>query len=90
MVDHHSRRCLGERLRHLIAGTITNLEFDDTMIDEWEGSADRGVFEVSYQAWRLYDDFVVHPIQISPHGRREIARWIISTQVSSTNGLVQP
>ena len=34
MVDHHARRRLSERLRHLVAGTVTNLDFDDSVIDE--------------------------------------------------------
>ena len=77
MVGTQARRRLGEGLRHLVASTLTNLDFDDTLSDEWEESLDRGVSEVGYAAWLLYDDFVVHPLELTAQGRRDVARWIL-------------
>lgn len=77
MVDTQARRRLGEGLRHLVAGTLTNLDFDDALSDEWEESLDRGVSEVGYAAWLLYDDFVVHPLELTTEGCRDVARWIL-------------
>jgi hypothetical protein len=77
MIDRPTRTRLAEGLRHLVAGTMTNLVFDDILLEQAERSEDRGVREIAAQAWLLYDDFHVHRIEITDGARRDIARWIL-------------
>jgi len=56
---------------------MTLLAFDDIRLQQAEISEDRGVREAAAQSWLLYDDFHVHPIEISDGMRRDIARWVL-------------
>jgi hypothetical protein len=56
MVDDQARRKLGQDLRQLVAGTITNDDFDDAQIDVYCDSQDAAVRLVSWWGWSLYSD----------------------------------
>ena len=77
VIDHAARTHLAEQLRHLVAGRITNDEFEDAR--EW--SEDPAVGEVQHAAWFLYDDLREYRLagrhRLGPAARREVARWIL-------------
>jgi hypothetical protein len=80
MVDRESRTKLGELIRHLAAGQITNDEFEDRLLPL--GSADPAVWEVfSSGAWCLYSDLWEYRLtgkyRLPKEARREVARWIL-------------
>jgi hypothetical protein len=77
MVDRESRTKLGELIRHLAAGQITNDEFEDRLLPL--GSADPAVWEVfSSGAWCLYSDLWEYRLtgkyRLPKEARREVAR----------------
>lgn len=79
MVDRKSRRQLAELLRHLVAGLITNDEFEARC--PW-GSNDPAVRQVRDEgAWFLYDDLREHRLtgnhKLSSGDRENVARWIV-------------
>ena len=83
MVDYAARKELAELIRHLIAGRITNLVFDERG-EELSDSDDPAISAVFYKVWCLYDDFSEHRMtgdwRIDKPGRRVIARWILFLQ----------
>src|SRR5262249_51708423 len=78
MIDRDGRSQLAELLRHLVAGQITNDEFEDRLP---VGSSDRAVNEVSQEAWYLYSDLYEHHLtgadRVPEEVRRHVARWIL-------------
>jgi len=79
MVDRASRRRLAELLRQLVAGRITNDEFEDRIPRDSPDPAIGAVFGDG--AWCLYDDLHEHrPVgryRLSRKARHEAARWIL-------------
>jgi hypothetical protein len=79
MVDRKSRRQVAELLRHLVAGLITNDEFEERCPRDSNDSAVRQVLDEG--AWFLYDDLREHRLtgdrKPSPGTRHNVARWIL-------------
>lgn len=76
MIDRISRDRLAEQIRHLVAGVITNYEYEDRIVT---GSRDPAVGEIYWVIWQLYDDLHEHRLTgtISKEDRRVIARLIL-------------
>jgi hypothetical protein len=78
MIDRAGRTAVSEQLRHLVAGQVTNDVFEDRLP---VGSQDRGVSEVSEEAWYLYSDLSEHRLtgaeRVPNEARRHVARWIL-------------
>jgi hypothetical protein len=77
MIDRDSRDKLAESLRHLVSGTMKNLDFDDLDFDGTTGSSDPAIFAIFHQSWHFYDDFHNHSIELTDGTRRDVARWIM-------------
>jgi hypothetical protein len=79
MVDRQSRRQLAELLRHLVAGLITNDEFEARCPRRSNDAAIRQVLHEG--AWFLYDDLQEHRLtghqKPSAADRQSVARWIL-------------
>jgi hypothetical protein len=78
MVDQVARNILAENFRHLMAGQITNYQFDDRL----RKSNDAAVNEVFFcGAWPLYDDLHEHRLTgkwaIKPKHKPIAARYIL-------------
>jgi hypothetical protein len=79
MIDRPARRRLAELLRHLVAGRISNDEFEDAIPHDSADVAIREVFNNG--AWFLYDDLHEHRLIGRYHLNRsdwnEVARWVL-------------
>jgi hypothetical protein len=78
MIDRKARDILAENYRHLIAGQITNDEFEDRL----KSSKDVAIDEIYYRgAWPLYDDLHEHKLTgewaITEEGKPIAARFIL-------------
>jgi hypothetical protein len=78
MIDREARTKLAELIRHLVAGLITNDEFDDRR----PISTDAAIWEVfHWGAWHLYSDLgeyrLIGKYRLPKEGRREVSRWIL-------------
>ena len=79
MIDRESRTQLSELIRHLVAGRMTNDEFENRLSLR---SADPTVCEVFLSgAWCLYSDLWEYRLtgkyRLPKQARREAARWIL-------------
>jgi hypothetical protein len=79
MIDRDARNRLAEGIRHLAAGTITNVEFEARALSS---SADPAVHAVFLSGpWFLYHDIMRYRLRgrnrLSPAVRRGAARWIL-------------
>jgi hypothetical protein len=79
VIDRNSRNRLAEGIRHLAAGTITNVEFEERVS---YSSADPAVHAVFLGGpWFFYHDLTRYRLKgkdrLSPAVRREAARWIL-------------
>nr|CAP47510.1 putative integron gene cassette protein [uncultured bacterium] len=79
MVDHEARTQLAESVRHLVAGRITNDDFEDGVP---YSKADPAIGEVFFDgAWNLYSDLHEHKLvgryRLPDSSRPEVARWIL-------------
>src|SRR5262249_23646603 len=78
-LDRESRRSLAELLRHLVAGQITNDEFENRRPRGSRDLAVRQVFEEG--AWFLYSDTHEHRLKgrhrLAGRDRQNVARWIL-------------
>jgi hypothetical protein len=81
MVDRGARDELGRAIRRLVAGLITNDQFQDGLSACVLRSRDLGVQSVRSAAWGLYDDLHEHRLEgryaIGKTGRRLVAHWIL-------------
>jgi hypothetical protein len=81
MVDRASRRTAGELLRHLVAGQITNDEFEDRMPQK---SPDPAIGEIFFAGWSLYSDQreyrLVGKHRVSSETRHLTARAVLFLQ----------
>ena len=80
MVDIDARRRLSDALRALVAGLVTNDEFEARLPDL--RSADRAIGALFHHgAWFLYSDLSEHRLTgrhaLSPQARRDVARWVL-------------
>ena len=77
-VDVKTRKQVAELLRHLVAGLISNDEFEDRL-PRLNDVASRRVFWEG--AWALYDDLHEHGLigkrRLDRGARDEVARWIM-------------
>lgn len=79
MIDRIARDRLAEAVRHLAAGTMTNVEFEERALS---ASADPAVHAVFLGGpWFLYHDLMSYRLKgayrLSPAVRREAARWVL-------------
>ena len=74
MLDRPTRDRLAESLRQIISGAMTNLALDDFLLEQAEGSEDRGVREIAMQTWLLYEEEQLYPIDITESQRCDIGR----------------
>jgi hypothetical protein len=78
MIDHRARKRLGERLRHLVTGQMTNDAFEDAAVR----TRDMAVREIEWRlAWPHYDDMHEHTLKdeftLTDGIRRDFARAIL-------------
>ena len=78
VVDSDARRRLAELARHLVAGRITNDDFEELR----PSSSERALHEIYfYGLWPLYDDFITHHLigrwALTADGRAWVARIIL-------------
>jgi hypothetical protein len=80
-VDSAARDELGRAIRRLVAGLITNDQFDDGLSAGVYRSRDRGVRSVHAAARSLFDDLHEQRLEgryaIGKAGRRHVAHWIL-------------
>lgn len=76
MIDRAKRDLLAEKLRQLVSGAVNNLEFDE-LADEKIRSKDRAPLEIFDVAWNFYDDFHVHPFQLTDGLRQDFSRAVL-------------
>lgn len=78
MINRAARNQLSSNLRRLIAGTISN--------DQFEGRTpasdrDAAILAITDMSWLLYSDMKKHQLvghhSIDPTSRREVLRWIL-------------
>ena len=79
MIDRESRTQLAELTRHLVAGRITNDEFEDRIS---LNSADPAVWEIFLSGpWYLYSDNREYRLTVKYRllkgTRHDVARWIL-------------
>ncbi|WP_353565340.1 hypothetical protein [Haloferula sargassicola] len=74
MIDLPKRLKFAEALRQLLAGTITNIEFDRR---DFEDTADAGIYAIWHSIWLCYDDFLVHPLKITDGQKLDFERCIL-------------
>ena len=78
MIDRAARENLGEQLRHLACGTISNFEFENRVR---HSESDPAIQEIANFAWRFYDDFEEHRLAggwaISEGSRKDFARTVL-------------
>ncbi len=81
MVDRGARDELARAIRRLVAGLITNDQFEDGLSVCVYRSRDLGVQSVGHAARQLYDGLHEHRLEgryaIGKAGRRWVARWIL-------------
>jgi len=79
MVDRIARDKLGEQLRHLAAGLISNDDFETEVLAA--ETDDGGYWAVVEQAWFLYSDLYQHRLSgsraLSNNDRRIVSRLIL-------------
>jgi len=78
MIDRLGRDKLAENLRHLVAGQISNDEYERRIPLR---SKDRAVEEISDESWYLYSDLHEYRLRgkyrLKRDARREVGRWIL-------------
>jgi hypothetical protein len=78
MIDRNARNKLAELIRSLVAGNITNYEFEASL----PTSTDDAVWEVFHNgAWCLYSDMKEYKLRgeyaLSPEDKTVVARWVL-------------
>lgn len=79
MIDRTARDTLAENIRHLVAGLISNDEFESRI--PWN-SSDSAIREITLGGpWHLYSDMREHRLSgkfsVPKQQREESARWIL-------------
>lgn len=78
MIDRAARDQLSSNLRRLIAGAITNDQFEDSTP---ASDRDAAILAITDMSWLLYSDMKEHPLTgrhgIDPNSSREVLRWIL-------------
>jgi hypothetical protein len=79
MIDRPARNRLAQGIRHLAAGVVTNIEFEDRALSPSADPAVQAVFLGG--PWFLYHDVARYKLRgahrLSPAVRREAARWVL-------------
>ncbi len=79
MIDRDARNRLAEGIRHLAAGIVTNVEFEQRALSSSPDPAVHAVFVGG--PWFLYHDLMRYRLtgthRLSPAVRREAARWVL-------------
>lgn len=70
MVDSDLRASLSQDVRRLVAGRMTNDEFDDLYYEYYDSSDDRAVREISGFCYSLYSSGLLFPMRF--RGRRAL------------------
>jgi hypothetical protein len=78
MIDRAARDQLSGNLRHLIAGGITNDQFErGTPVND----GDPAIWAITDMSWLLYSDMKEHRLvgrhSLAPVWKREVLRWIL-------------
>jgi hypothetical protein len=78
MIDSAARDQLSRNLRLLVAGRISNDQFEESIP---ETKQDPSITALADMAWLLYSDMKEHRLvgrhSIGPSERREVLRWIL-------------
>ncbi|MCA1359756.1 hypothetical protein I6F14_15565 [Bradyrhizobium sp. IC3069] len=78
MIDRAARDQLSRNLRHLIANSITNDQFERTMP---VNDGDPAIWAITDMSWLLYSDMKEHRLvgrhSLDPVWKREVLRWIL-------------
>lgn len=79
MIDRAARNRLAEGIRHLAAGIITNVEFENAVLASSPDPAVHAVFLGG--PWFLYHDLMRYRLtgahRLRPGVRRDAARWVL-------------
>ena len=81
MIDREARRIFAQAIRALVAGQITNYEFEDSRIPRLNTS-DPAVSAIYQEgAWHLYCDLEEHRLRgkhaVSRAEKSQVARWVL-------------
>lgn len=80
MVDTESRNLLAENFRHLVAGLITNDEYEDAIYSNGICIDDLGVKSLLDAIWMLYDDTREHKLDMASFSQEDyntLMRYIL-------------
>ena len=81
MIDRDGRTRLGEMLRHLASGVVTNFQFEDRAPGR---SKDMAIREIRDATWFFYSDVREHrlsgPDRLTPETKSAIARCVLFLQ----------
>ena len=77
MVDIELRHRLSQDLQHLIAGRITNDDFDDACYESYVDSDDLAIREISRFGWSLYSSDVLFAYRL--RGRHRVSDSVRKT-----------
>src|SRR5436190_16244886 len=81
MVDRKARSRFAESIRALVAGQITNDEFEDLRLPTLDTSDPAIVAIFDEGVWRLYSDLHEHRLRgkyaLSRKNTSDVARWIL-------------
>lgn len=78
MIDRTSRDRLAENIRHLVAGVMSNFEYEAALAGI--GRKDKVIWKVMDEIWLLYDDRKEHRLQtdnLAAADYRTIARFLL-------------
>ncbi len=78
MIDKKARDKFAELFRHLVAGQITNHEFESRIP---LSSEDRAIREIWISAWSLYSTYEEYTLtgkyRVPDEDRQEVAKWVL-------------
>ncbi|ABI59616.1 hypothetical protein [Nitrosomonas eutropha] len=81
MIDREARDRFAQAIRALVAGTITNDQFEDIRLPSLN-TADPAIAAIYQEgAWHLYSDLEEHRLRgkhaLSPKDKSHVARWVL-------------
>jgi hypothetical protein len=74
MIDEDARKSLSEDLRRLIAGRMSNDQFDEVYYRQYADSRDRAVIEIATFAYSLYSSDLLLPYRL--RGRHAVGQAV--------------
>jgi len=75
-VDLQARSRLAAATAAYMRGEMRSFAFDEVVDEAMENSTDDALFDVAYQLWLFYDDFVDHSVSVSPQGWEYLRRLL--------------